>query len=285
MALSHFLVSYQLTLTCNDSKVDVLAPLSLETVLVESFKNKERRVIVDKYLKLDKVPLFSEHLAHGTFKAGDRGFTAEIIDSETDELILEKKIQDVQALPFFFMVSCFTSKNAILILQRAGHFGIKSALEEDLRIFCEKKFPLYKISFVMKTPNGVAQKFFERAKFTALRFETNQAPQEIEDSLRDHDGSYSAEIRITKDSIIKRLIHMVRSPNNRKDFKLYNTPISRIKVESSVGGRKATFSLGAIADTDIAFEIDKKYIKENGHPDYKQMCVFAKNIINDLTKG
>lgn len=71
------MVSYQLTLTCNDSKVDVLAPLSLETVLVEYFRNKERRVIVDKYLKLDKVPLFSEHLAHGTFKAGDRGYHLE----------------------------------------------------------------------------------------------------------------------------------------------------------------------------------------------------------------
>ena len=284
MALSHFLVSYQLTLSCNDSKVDALAPLSIEKVLIEYFKNKKRRVIVDKYLKLDKVPQFSEHLAHGTFKAGDRGFTAEIIDSETDELVVKKKVQDVQALPYFFMASCFTFKNAILILQRAGHFGIKSALEEDLVSFCEKKFPQYRISFVMRTQDGVAQKFFERAKFTALRFETNQVPKEVEDSLRDHDGSYSAEIRITKRSIIDRLVQMVTSAKSRKDFKLYNTPISRIKVESSVGGRKATFSLGAIADTDIAFEIDKKYIKEDGHPDYDQMCVFAKNIINDLTK-
>ena len=165
MALSHFLVSYQLTLTCNDSKVDALAPLSIEKVLIEYFKNKKRRVIVDKYLKLDKVPQFSEHLAHGTFKAGDRGFTAEIIDSETDELVVKKKVQDVQALPYFFMASCFTFKNAILILQRAGHFGIKSALEEDLVSFCEKK--LMKIlysradGFVFQTEE--ARNFFPKA--------------------------------------------------------------------------------------------------------------------------
>ncbi len=280
--LHHFLVPYQITLKCKDYEIDKADEISIEDILKEYFTRKEKRSIVsEKYLFLDEFTPFDKHICHGTMKAGEFGFEAELTDIETGKIKAKQTTHDAQTMPFFFQVKCVSRRKAILVIQKIGTLGIKTAFDNDINTFCSSRHQDYSIHFFLQTKKEVAEKFFKESVVKSICFKTKTVPEELENSLDKEDKkAFRADIRITKPSIVKKLY-----PNIEK-WKTYNgSPIDKTQVKTMLGSRTATFTLGNISNTDIALVLPERIISsKTGHPYPQKILEESSNLIEDMSK-
>lgn len=281
--LHHFLVPYQMNLTCRNADANKSNPLSIEKILTEYFNRKEKMSISsEKFLNLHEFNVFKNHICDGSMKAGEFGFEAELTDTTTGKVKAKQTTKDAQTMPFFFMIKCTNLDKAVIVLQKIGTLGIKTAFDNDLNTFCQQRYSDYSIHFVLQTKKDVAEKFFKESVVKTICFRTKTIPKEIENNLdKKEKNDFRAEIKITKPSIVKKLFPLLGGK-----WKTYNgAPIDKTMVKTELGGRTATFTLGNIADTDIALVLPENIINgDTGHPFPDKVLEQAKILIDDMTK-
>lgn len=289
--MRHFLTSYSIDLKAKNLESGTAPSLS---EIIKSYLCREEKTaqLLDKFLRFGSHETPDEFSFCGLIKAGEFGFTAELTNIKTGSLKAEQTVDDANLLPFFFYIKVMSETTAILILQKAGNHGIKGALEEGLKNFCETKYSDYTLQFSILQQQALVDTFFNNGSAKFVTITMAQCPEEIADDLDEDDRKklaqdFHAELRIRLTPVVRKWydklkINIVKNKNTNGLVKLYGNTVKAIKANVEYNGRTKVFCLNNLADASIDMELNSDMIDINGHPKYDEIKKEAAELITIL---
>ena len=286
---SHYLTTYKLKLKCNNPEIEKSKQSSLAEILEAYFERQEKTAnVVDKYLVLEKLEK-DINLFQGQIKAGSHGITGELTNIESGEKKAEQTLKDALLHPYFFRIHCYDQADGIMVMQKIGIVGIKTAFENDLKEFIASKFHDYSINMLIEIQNSVAKEFFSKSKAQSIKIDIQNCPDELGDELEDNEmerykKTFSATLVLKPDQFVdKWLTNYKKSLDKPGTMTIYGQKVNGVKVECKLNGRTRTFNMENILSTGIDLEIGQRYIDPlTGHPFYIKIKNEAENLSQSM---
>jgi len=289
--MRHFLTSYSIDLRAKNLESGKAPQLS-EVINAYLTREEKTSQTLDKYLRINTFEKPDKFSFCGLIKAGEFGFTAELTNTKTGKMKAEQTVDDANLIPFFFYIKVMSENNAILILQKAGNHGIKGALEDGLKCFCEKTYCDYTLQFSILQQQALIDTFFNQGAAKFLTVTMAKCPSEIADDLDENDRQkltrdFHAELRIRLTPVVRKWYDklkkdIIKSKKNNNLVKLYGNTVSTIKANVEYNGRTKVFCLNNMSDASIDMEFPSDMVGADGHPQYDKIKKESAELINLL---
>ena len=227
----------------------------------------------------------------GTLKAGEFGITAELEDMKTGAKKTRTK-DDCQYIPLFFLVEFKPGQNeAIVILQRFGTHGAKSALHGDLQTYVGQGDDAY----MVEINNLATEKSIKEAlggQIKAIRYIRSTVPDDIANALNlDDNNELLGELQLVIKTKTRERIGftkwMTDIANGKIDKSQYleiqGIKFDDVKLDVDVSKRSMTIDLEDIAGRfRSSIDVTEQVKLQNGHPTFKSILTCARNMLPDL---
>ncbi|KOA94882.1 hypothetical protein ADU76_02465 (plasmid) [Clostridium botulinum] len=230
---------------------------------------------------------------HGRLETGSYGYSSNIKDVSSSELIHKKTNGEVEMINLFFQG--YVPKDAykgLLSLERFRGHGCKTVLEDDLNKFLEEKGYKCKLTFHPILPEKVAKQYLIRGQICKMRLVKHSIPEDVADIYKDEykNGQFgtfeyvfnarkNSKLPIFKNNINKFLNNSIKLSNI---IEINGMEYDNIKVEVEIGGKKRTISLGNLSklsgNIDISNEVE---FDIEGHPKYSSILNISTNILDE----
>ena len=234
------------------------------------------------------VPETEKNCVSGTLKTGNYGFAAELENIDTGRMI-KRGIHDCQLIPLFFRFDFKKGKDVgILLLQRYGIYGAKTALEDDLNaFFAEKSMDNIKLSLHPIVDLEAIEKMFA-GQLKEIQFISHEIPNDIA-------GSIAIDV-VQTPGTLKMVLTTKRNKQFLPDCLNFLRPlyqagqcveIHKVKYHDAqlvirLDGKRRTISLTDVdkmrsMPLDITREV--KIDQEVGHPTFFSIAQKAEEIV------
>ena len=212
----------------------------------------------------------------GIVKTGEYGAVSEIVDIETGATEYNKKMNDADVLPFYYLIAVpknHTTKG-ILILQSSGRNGIKTIFEKKLQQYMKESSENIRIAIRTVVPIQYINRYMDHGSLQKIRMIRYGIPHDLSERVGINNGvetTYEERIIHRPVGFMTRKGQKIRECLNGQ--RLCNTIIEiddfnydELKLEFKLGKNKKTISLDNIESLNINEDITKHVKQENGHP-------------------
>ena len=238
----------------------------------------------------------------GIIRSGETGYASELFDSETGDKNYDRKPDDIELMPFYFLFDMPTGKKtAIIALQTFGLFGIATKLKAQLKKYLSAFYPKYTVQLRVIHIGGLfMEKYVNQGNIKTIEGTEYFQPS---DSASDS----SKEIKCTHIySPVKRGGYFARGLNTAlmnyfkkqqydqnsvvhsiKELIATDLPdVNELRFEIDVMGTRRKLDLSDLSKTATRYDItDDVSIDASGHPRYESAHGLAKDIVsNDIRK-
>ena len=283
--VNHILTSYEISLKSKDDFFDD-ENIRLDTILSEYFDKKEKTSsLVQKYLHFEPLSKKEKTIYEGYVKAGEYGITGELRNTETGDLIAKQGLKDAMTYLYYYRIYCYDRMHAILILQKIGANGIKTAFSQDFEEFMLRTHSNYSLDIIAKLQTSTVEEFFKKAKISSVAMDVYKFPAELENQLdkNQRPKRFKATISIPLWTWDRKLVEFFQK--NKGTTKLYGTECNNIRFKCKLNGRTFTFKAANILETGIDLEVEQKYLnKTTGLPNEKDIASLAEELTTDLLR-
>lgn len=230
----------------------------------------------------------------GIIESGLYGNASTLIDKETFEIVHQKKIDQVEVLPFFFLISIPPNKNeGIIMIERLGERGIRSFFEAYISNEFSKHFSNYYLYFGHLMAAQLVEHLIEVGTIKKLRFVKFNIPHDKIDALEEghKETSINCEIVFTSRNLPlkKRILSLFSEDkkgieiNNLFEQKEIGAEYDTIKAEVKIGASKRVINLGDFAKArnhvDVTSDVT---LSDNNFPAFGSIKKIAFQLYDDF---
>lgn len=266
---------------------------------VLNFLKKLENTTTNKTYRLYMKPVTVEQngrIINGVLDAGNYGRSGNILDVKTDSVKYQKKWDDADVSPFYFLFYIpKDTDEGILLLQRTGGFGIKTNLGRFLSSFFRKANRGFSIELNALIREDLVKKAIREGKIKKLRCVKFRAPTDRVDGLDEghEEVPLEMEVVLSANKIpIKDKLKEFFNPDTTSDVKSlvelrdFNFSYDTVKVEVDVDGSIKTFDLGSIEKIRTHYDITEEVrLNSNQQPTFDSIKQVAERYLNEVIDG
>lgn len=235
----------------------------------------------------------------GIFESGHYGYESEFENIKT-KAKKKKQIDDVEKLPFYFLVFVPEKLNiGIIILQRFGINGIHTIFKSSLNNFIKIKFPNLTLDLKGFVSKELAKSFIQDGGIREIILTKYNLPSDKTDRLglsEYQDDILSIEIRVKakRTRWFKGLNSKIKKYVNDPNARFFDTKELRsigfdgahkVSVVSKFNGNRRTIDLSETGQIKPYYDIeaDGELEKEkNGHPKFESIDSIANKMLTEF---
>jgi hypothetical protein len=205
----------------------------------------------------------SGHSITGLAQAGDYGYSNRLINIDSGKTTYKKKQSDASLIPFFFeWYLPPRQRKGILLSQRIGQSGVRTALTAIVSGEFEKLFPGYKIDIVPLMPEAAIKALLKKAVLHEVRFVQNIIPSDIADRFNGtktaQDGELEFVIRPKRKGYLNSgaLLDYLSGKKTVGDLvEIESFKPDNVKAEISIDNRRRVINFGELGRLRATFDI------------------------------
>lgn len=232
-----------------------------------------------------------ESSAWGTVRAGDYGYTSDLINVQTGHRAYSRTVSDAEMLPFYFLVDAPDHANkGILLLQRHGGRGVQTLLLRMFREFCEVHIPQYLVVFSPQVPGAVVRYLLE-GHLQQLTLISYRVPTDLADRV--HLQGNLEDSAIVKTVIKARRNRFLPKPQWMRDVladgaRLFEYGAAQpeiadeIQITVNYNGNQRTVDLRRPDRMHPYVDCTEEVELDQGHPVFESINRYAQQLRNDL---
>ncbi|MBX9927860.1 MAG: hypothetical protein K2X99_03020, partial [Gemmatimonadaceae bacterium] len=123
-------------------------------------------------------------LVWGLLKAGDYGYSSELVNVDTFRETYKRRPQDAELIPFYFALSAEgATKTAILIVQRYGSKGVFTEFMNGFRSWFRERHPDFTFDVKRLIPAEVIRHLLN-GRLKSIELKTYEMPSDIATKVR-----------------------------------------------------------------------------------------------------
>lgn len=243
-------------------------------------------------IKVDRLDSSLESFSiDGLFKSGTYGFAAELENLQTG-VVRNRSINDCEYLPIYYNFQLKAGQNeAILLLQKFGIFGVKTALLSDLSAYINTIDPNLSLEINPLVSDSHIQELMGGA-IKKIRYIKYSVPDDVAedidelDNLED-DAEMEMVIKAKRDkflSIPGWMRELFEGRTATSDIvEIHGIEYDNVKVEIDLGKKKRTLNLGDIRKLRMNIDVTENVqMAADGHPTFDSIREQAEDILPDL---
>jgi hypothetical protein len=230
----------------------------------------------------------------GIIDTGEWGFESTLYDIDKNEVTHNRKNNEAEMLPFFYLYGFPEKKNkGFLLLERFGNLGIRKFLCDKISAEFRKKFPGLEIEFNAEIMEELAREYLENGRLIKIGFIKYDIPSDFADYVAE---GASEEIAYSEYSIhakrsgsipfkddIKKMFG--KKTDLKRTLEIKSFEYDTVKMNLEINGQKRTLNIDDLANIRSYINIDNDVRKmENGHPEYASILEIAKNLYEELDR-
>jgi len=117
----------------------------------------------------------------GIIRAGEYGYAASLLDVEADTISYERRFNDAELIPYYFLVKIPSTVDAgIIIFQRFGNSGIKDSFFRDFNNYFKKQLDEYMLEINPLVPKDMVKHYLQN-RIVKIRLIKYGLPTDIAD--------------------------------------------------------------------------------------------------------
>lgn len=223
----------------------------------------------------------------GIIQTGSYGYSSDIFNIDTGKVEYEKPPNSAEMLPFFYgLYMPINALKGVCIFQKFMQYGIKSALENDLKEYFDKTYPQIKVELNALFPKDYLKNFFADGNIKQLRFIKHGVVDDIADRI---DGNGISENIGFVEYVVKakrkknlpvnsKIWNMLdKGKNVNEMFEITNFDYDNIKVEISINNITKTINMSNIESINGSYNVTEEIdYGSNGHPTFKSISNISK---------
>lgn len=139
---------------------------------------KKTMMIQEKSLTINKL---KRHI-YGIMECGSYGIESEIVDRKTGDKKYNKRKDDSDIMPFYFLIKIPVEGNVgFLILERKSNLGIGTVIREHFNDYFSHWYKDYSVSFSPQVSKGLYKKFLKDGKVQTITLRRLGLPKDLAD--------------------------------------------------------------------------------------------------------
>ncbi len=263
----------------------------LESLKKQSCKDDVEKVVIrvsDLYVNPET------RIIDGIIKCGAYGIESELIDTETNRIVHNRKLNHAETLPFYFFISIPKNKNeGILILERIGIYGIRTRFSDDFKKHFSLLYPKLLASINHLVPDQIVQQILRKGITKKIRFIKYEIPTDrfegFDGGHKEIPGNFEISISAKNIPILERINSLFdgsRTVKNLFEIKDFGIEYDTIKIEVKMpGGSRKIVNLGNWQKVRNYIDITEKVSKEkNGQPSLESLRFLTLELHKDLSQ-
>jgi len=268
---------------------------------------EHRPVIVKKENKTGKkesVLTVGTNFIEGVIETGESGYTSTLMNAETGDENYNRKVNDVELFPFYFKISFERVRNDqyVLILQRFGVHGSKTALGNDLQKFfrlkySENSYRHIKIEINDLVPEKAIKEYVEKGNIKKVTLIKKQlAMDEISRLNYDNKKINDLQKEVSMELVIKapalpfktKLLDSLKMnfKNTKQFIEMKNFEYDNVKINIEMNGKNRTLDFVNYRNFKPYYDVTSEIkFNDDGHPSFESIQLAANSLIEDLRNG
>ena len=227
----------------------------------------------------------------GLAHAGDYGFSNKLIDIADGKTTYKKRKTDASMVPFFFeWYLPAKHRKGILLSQRIGQSGVRTALTTIISAEFEKAFPGYKIEIRPLMPEAAIKALLKKATLHEVRFIQGIIPSDIADryngTKKAQEGELEFIIRPKRKGYLNSgiLLEYLSGQKVIGDLiEIESFKPDNVKAEISIDNRRRVIDFGQLGRLRASFDIsDEINIGSDGYGTMASLKSASSQLVDEL---
>jgi hypothetical protein len=229
----------------------------------------------------------------GVLEAGEYGWEADFVNSQTFKKRFRRTTDDAELLPLYFRLHVPDDRSVgVLLVQRFGQHGVFSALSAGLREYLSNVLPGYHLDLRPVVPRAVLDEVLGK-NLTKIRITTYKPPQDEFDrfklgsNIRKETSSMMIEFRAKRGGFLPEPAWLRRIRLGQSKLvelpEEFDPTRTRVQVQYSYKGRPRIVDLADFGKISPHFDVtDVVSLSSGGHPTLKTMDAAARDLLEEL---
>lgn len=249
----------------------------------------------DNEQKMMMVPSFNiaSRTLNGIIETGDYGFESKLVDVDTDSVSYERKKNEAEMLPFYFLIKVPSTKDeGIILLQRFKQFGVRKIFLDHFSKFFASNNVNYTVEINPVFPEKLIEQYLDNGRVTKIRFIRYKMPTDIADryNTEDHieeEGTTELVVSTKRNTSIPLVGQIKRFLDGEiqidRLIEIQNYDYEDVKIEVNINNKPKVIPLGNLNKIRPYYDIDHELtVGDNGHPDFDSIDRISRNLMQDL---
>lgn len=276
--------------------------ISVLDIFAEYLKNRKNTPLVTESSSAYFNVAYYEpepNLISGLFEKGYYGEEADIVDTNTADLLYTKPLEAALLNPYYFLIiipkSSEQPKKGVILLQRTGLLGVKTMLTYDFVNFLNEEFSELSFSIDRLVTEEIYKKMFGKAAITELIVTKYGIPQQFEDEFNlgpvEDDSVFEMHLKPGRGNYFKNLHQKIKDNmfDSKNETKLFSPKFvipDNYKIRTEINGRQRTFDLLDLENMNATLDIsDKVTYGEDGLPSFDSLHEQGLEFANELLES
>lgn len=217
----------------------------------------------------------------GIIQTGVNGYTSELVDTNTGLVNHQRKIEEAEFIPFFFMLVCpFGTDFGVMLLQRFGNLGAKDFLIEPLIEKFRDGHQPSQLRINRLVPIDLAKQLLEEANIKTIRLikyeDAGDASSALGEGFSERTNSVEMVFKAKRNGILPTPDGLITAIQGKKSIKsvfaIEGFDYDSIKVEVEIGGRRRVVDIRRpdilSPNVDVTEELTEGL---DGHPTWESL--------------
>lgn len=240
---------------------------------------------------VDVIKTQKDNILHGTIRYGTYGFSSDLIDKKTKKTNYERKIDDSEVIPIYYMIWSPPNENYSLIgLQSFGPRSCVTIFTEALKFSLAKKYKGHRLYFNKLTYDDSSSTILKSSPVQKITLISKNTPKDKTDKYLHGDSPDMSEVTVSikaKKSLTFGTLKDVKSNilGEKKDqvYEADGIEFEKVKATIKVGKKLRTVGVFGYDGEAGAIDItDDVKIMSSGHPEINSIAKQTKLILDDF---
>jgi len=235
-----------------------------------------------------------ERLIYGTIKSGEFGFKCDLYDTEACLVAYERKVQDADLMPFYFLMEVpDDADEGIMVFQKYNQLGIKSLFSDFLKDRFQLEHQDMMLDVHPLVPEQILNQFINDGRVIKIKFTRFKLPTDIADAFdgqshKEVNGTTELVLKVSKNGqfpILGRIKECVSKRRPLNQFiTIENFEYDTVRIGVDFNGRVRTFDLSDLYKVSPSLDISSEVELQDGHPTFTSINNVAMSFLDDLAR-
>lgn len=232
----------------------------------------------------------------GILHAGEYGLACDVVDVETADVVFKKTKKNADMLPFYFRLEVPHAANeAVLIMQKSSHIGIKTSFTTLLEKYFALKYEEFKLSIDPLLPRELVEKNLRKGQVSEIRFIKIGIPKDLADAYpggghKETKGVMKLIIRAQKGKFLavgNRIKKFLDAPGKKGSRGFYelkesNFEADKVQLRVSVNGKPRLVDLDSLHSSPLYDVTEDIKFGDDGNPEYDSINTAAEKLAKEI---
>jgi hypothetical protein len=232
----------------------------------------------------------------GILHAGEYGLACDVVDVDTADVVFKKTKKNADMLPFYFRLEVPRDANeAILIMQKSSHIGIKTSFTALLDKYFALKYEEFKLDIDPLFPKELVEKHLRKGHVSEIRFTKIGIPKDLADASaggghKETKGVMKLIIRAQKGKFlsvgnrIKKFLDTPSTKGSRGFYELKESQFEadKVQLKVNINGKPRLVDLDSLHSSPLYDVTDDITFGDDGNPQYDSINTAAEKLAKEV---